>query len=350
MPEWRKDPVVDRWVIIATERAKRPVDFRCPPDELHPGNCPLCVGNEDKTPPEILAFREAESPANRPGWWVRVVPNKFPAVRADERYYSWRDGVYEAMNGIGVHEVIVESTDHEPDLINQTDYQVEEVLWAWRARSLDLRADTRLKYIQIFKNKGRTGGASLEHTHSQLVGIPMVPVDVSQELAGFHEYRRNRGTCVFCDMVQQEIARQERVVMENDRFVCLSPYAARFPFEMWIVPKHHQPDFGQIGEEDVRELAPILRGALGKLDGTVCQPPYNMVLHTAPINVGGEIFYHWHFEILPRLTILAGYELGTGYFINPTPPELAAEALRETAVPAPHQIPTTFKEEVLRYV
>jgi UDPglucose--hexose-1-phosphate uridylyltransferase len=350
MPEWRKDPVVDRWVIIATERAKRPTDFRCPPDEPNPGNCPLCVGNEDKTPPEVLAFRENGSPPNARGWWVRVVPNKFPAVRADERQYSWREGIYEAMNGIGVHEVIVESTAHEPDLVNQTEWQIQEVLWAWRARSLELRADTRLKYIQIFKNKGRTAGASLEHTHSQLLGIPMVPVDVSQELAGFHDYRKNRGTCVLCDMVRQETTRPDRVVMENDRFVCFSPFAARFPFEMWVVPKYHQPDFGQIGEEDIRDLAPILRGALVKLAATVCQPPYNMVLHTAPVNVGGEIFYHWHFEILPRLTIIAGYELGTGYYINPTPPELAAEVLREAGVPLPHQIPTPFAEEARRYV
>lgn len=350
MPEWRKDPILDRWVVIATERAKRPTDFLCSPDQLDPGNCPLCVGNEAKTPPEILAFRPADTPPNQPGWWIRVVPNKFPAVRSDERHYSWRDGIYEAMNGIGVHEVIVESTDHEPDMIDQTDQQVEEVLWAWRARSIDLRADTRLKYIQIFKNKGRIGGASLEHTHSQLVGLPLVPVDITQELAGFHEYRQHQGTCAYCDMVQQELFHQERVVMENDRFVCITPFAARFPFEMWIVPKYHQSDFDQIGEDDIRDLAPVLRGSLVKLAGTVCRPPYNLVLHTAPINVGGEIFYHWHFEILPRLTIMAGFELGTGYFINPTPPELAAEALREAVVPAPHQIQTSFAEGVPRYV
>lgn len=349
MPEWRKDPVMDRWVIIATERAKRPHDFRCAPEELNPGNCPLCEGNEDQTPPEVLAFREANTPADQPGWWVRVVPNKFPAVRPDEWHHAWQDGIYETMNGFGVHEVIIESTDHEPGLINQTDWQVEEILWAWRSRFLGLRADTRLKYIQIFKNKGRTGGASLEHTHSQLVAVPLVPAEIAQELAGLHDYRKNRGTCAFCDMVQQETARQDRVVLENERFVCFTPYASRFPFEMWILPKQHQADFSQIGEADIRKLAPVLRGALAKLAGTVCDPPYNMVLHTAPVNVGGDIFYHWHIEILPRLTIIAGYELGTGYYINPTPPEIAAASLRETAVLAPHQI-HALAEEVPRYV
>jgi len=267
------------------------------------------------------------------------VPNKFPAVRPDEGHYAWQDGIYEGMNGIGVHEVIVESTDHEPDLVNQTDRQVEEVLWAWRARSLALRHDTRLKYVQIFKNKGRTGGASLEHTHSQLIAIPMVPADVAEELAGLHEYRRHRNACAYCDMVRQELSGRDRVVLESERFVCLVPFAARYPFEMWILPKEHQADFAQIGEECIRDLAPVLRGALLRLSEAVCRPPYNLVLHTSPINVGGEVFYHWHFEILPRLTITAGYELGTGYFINPTPPELAAGALRdalEEAFTPPH--------------
>lgn len=350
MPEWRKDPVVNRWVIIATERAKRPHDFRCPPEQLNPGDCPLCVGNEDKTPPEVLAFREADTPANQPGWWIRVVPNKFPAVRPDEGHYAWHDGIYEAMNGIGVHEVIVESTDHEPDLVNQSDKQVEEVLWAWRARSLDLRHDTRLKYVQIFKNKGRTGGASLEHTHSQLIAIPMVPADVAEELAGLHEYRRHRNTCAYCDMVHQELSSRDRVVLESDRFVCLVPFAARYPFEMWILPKEHQADFAQVGEADIRDLAPLLRGALVRLSEAVCRPPYNLVLHTSPINVGGEVFYHWHFEIMPRLTITAGYELGTGYFINPTPPELAAEALRDAVEEHLPSQTHTIPEEVPTYV
>ncbi|MDI6709720.1 MAG: galactose-1-phosphate uridylyltransferase [Bacillota bacterium] len=350
MPEWRKDPVVNRWVVIATERAKRPTDYRCTVDELNPQACPLCVGHEGQTPPEILAFREPGTAADREGWWVRVVPNKFPAVRADERLFSWWDGVYEAMNGVGAHEVIVETTEHVNSLATQSDKQVEEVVWAWRARLLDLRKDSRLKYILIFKNKGRVGGASLEHAHSQLIATPMVPVDIAQEVTGAEEYRRQKGTCVYCDVIAQETAQDQRVVIDGERFISLAPFASRFPFEMWILPKRHQPDFGQIVEEDVRDLARILRSSLGKLAATVCDPPYNILLHTAPVNVEDTGHYHWHLEILPRLTVMAGFELGTGYFINPTPPELAARALRDASAVAPHMAAAEAGREARPYV
>ncbi|MEW6726319.1 galactose-1-phosphate uridylyltransferase [Desulforudis sp. 1088] len=349
MPEWRKDPVVDRWIVIATERAKRPTDFRCTPDELNPQSCPLCVGNEEMTPPEILAFREQETAPNSKGWWIRVVPNKFPAVRADEHPSSWWEGIYEVMNGVGAHEVIVETTDHTNNLITQSDKQVEEIIWAWRARSLDLRNDSRLKYICIFKNKGRTAGASLEHAHSQLIATPMVPVDIKQELAGTEAYRAAKGTCVFCDMIHQELAQGQRIVIDSRHFVSIAPYASRFPFEMTILPKQHKHDFGQIVEDEVRDLAQVLRASLAKLAATVCDPPFNMVIHTAPVNAGDASYYHWHIEIMPRLTIMAGFELGTGYFINPTPPELAARALRDAPVVAPH-IAEAAAKEVPRYV
>ncbi|MBO8128723.1 MAG: galactose-1-phosphate uridylyltransferase [Peptococcaceae bacterium] len=345
MPEWRKDPVVERWVVIATERSKRPTDFKTPPEEVDPLDCPLCVGNEDKTPPEIVAFREPGSKADQPGWWIRVVPNKFPAVRADERYYTWDEGVFQGMNGVGAHEVIVESPDHDTNLAGETDKQVEEVLWAWRERSLDLRKDSRLQYICIFKNKGRTAGASLQHTHSQLIATPMVPETIREEINGVRSYHQRKGSCVYCDMIQQELAQNQRVVIEGERFVSIVPYAARFPFEMWILPKEHQHDFGQIVEADVRDLAPVLRGSLAKLAGTVNDPPYNLALHTSPVNTGEELLYHWHFQLMPRLTIMAGFELGTGYYINPTPPELAARELRDTPIISP-RIVETLREEV----
>lgn len=329
MPEWRKDPIVERWVVIATQRAKRPTDYCCISDKPNPQACPLCVGHEEQTPPEILAFREAGTPANSEGWWVRVIPNKFPAVRSDERLFSWDDGVYQVMNGVGAHEVIVETAVHTNSLVTQTEKQLEEVIWAWRTRSLDLRRDHRLKYILLFKNKGRVGGASLEHAHSQLIATPMVPVDITHELAGTDEYRRQKGSCVYCDIIAQETAQDQRVVIDSERFVSLAPFASRFPFEMWILPKQHMADFGQVVEDDVRDLARVLRLSLAKLAATVCDPPYNIVLHTSPVNAGDFGYYHWHLEILPRLTTMAGFELGTGYYINPTPPEMAARALRD---------------------
>ncbi|MEW5762319.1 MAG: galactose-1-phosphate uridylyltransferase [Bacillota bacterium] len=344
MPEWRKDPVVDRWVVIATDRAKRPTDYKCPVDEKLPQRCPLCPGRENETPPEILAFRRPGSEPNRPGWWVRVVPNKFPAVRIEERPVSWWDGMFQAASGLGAHEVIVEGPEHEDDLANLDEQQVEEVLWAWRARLLDLRGDTRLKYILIFKNKGRTAGASLFHAHSQLLATPMVPAEVGAEIAGVRRYHLQKGSCVYCDMLHQELGRGERVVLAGSRFVALSPFAARFPFETWILPRKHQHDFVLVDEEDIRELARILRQTLQKLQAAICDIPYNMVLHTAPVNTEPEVLYHWHLEILPRLTIMAGFEFGTGYYINPTPPEMAARALRNTEVPVEREPVAGVKE------
>ncbi|MCG9967733.1 galactose-1-phosphate uridylyltransferase [Pelotomaculum terephthalicicum JT] len=330
MSEWRKDPIVDRWVIISTERGKRPNDYKDISENKKTHECPLCVGKENFTPPEIMAYREPGSQNNRPGWWVRVVPNKFPALRVEEESSLSQQGIYMSMNGIGAHELIVESPSHEPGLDTQTEKQVEEVIWAWRERSLDLRKDSRLKYIQIFKNTGPVAGASLEHTHSQLIATPLVPVEVVQELNGAREYSSRHGSCVYCDMVSQEIAEQYRVVVESSNFLSFSPFASRFPFETWIVPKEHQYDFGQIREEMVRDLAGILRTTLRKIAIMIRNIPYNVVLHTAPVNIQEEMHYHWHLEIMPRLTIMAGFELGTGYFINPTPPEMAAQALRDT--------------------
>ncbi|ACX51602.1 galactose-1-phosphate uridylyltransferase [Ammonifex degensii KC4] len=332
MPEWRKDPVVDRWVAVSTERAKRPTDYRPPLERKKQERCPLCVGHEGDTPPEVMAFRHPGSLPDHPGWWVRVVPNKFPACRVEEEDIVRPHGPYQWRCGVGAHEVIVETPEHVPNLVNQSEGQIAEVIWAWRARLLDLRRDTRFKYIQIFKNKGSVAGASLEHTHSQLIALPMVPAEIQAELTGVKVYREEKGSCVFCDLWRYELEAGERVVEESSHFLCFVPYAARFPFEMWLVPKRHKPDFGAIEEGEVCDLAWLLKRTLYRLAQTVFDPPFNLVLHTAPVNVPEPVDYHWHIEILPRLTIMAGFELGTGYYINPTPPEMAAAALREQEV------------------
>lgn len=348
MSEWRKDPIVDRWVIISTERGKRPFDYKEIIEERKAQECPLCEGNEKQTPPEITAYRELGTTRDTSGWWVRVVPNKFPALKIEGELSAYQRGAYQTMNGVGAHEVIVESTSHEPGLDTQTEKQVEEVIWVWRERSLDLRKDTRLKYIQIFKNTGSAAGASLSHTHSQLIATPMVPVDVRQEIEGVKEYSFRYGSCVICDLIGQEISEGERLVIDGGHFLCFSPFASRFPFETWIVPKEHQHDFGQIREEQVRELAHTLKTVLSKMSAMIKNMPYNLVLHTAPVNLQEECHYHWHIEILPRLTLMAGFELGSGYFINPTPPEMAAQSLRETREIYPQQERSIT--EVHRYV
>ncbi len=334
MPEWRKDPVLDRWVVIATERGKRPNDFKVPRDEKKGGDCPLCEHHEWQTPPEVLAYRDRESARDRPGWWVRVVPNKFPAVRIEGRDEIRQLGLYCVMNGVGAHEVVVESPDHGRALEDMNGYQVQEVIRAWRDRSMDLRRDARLKYIQVFKNHGNTAGASLEHPHSQIIATPLVPVEIERKLEGLTRYARRTGRCILCEMIVQEIQEQNRVVVETGKFISIAPFASRFPFETWIIPRDHQQDFGFIREDQVADLSAVLRTTLKKLTAALNRPPYNLVISTAPVNTGREdlIHFHWHLEILPRLTIAAGFELGTGYYINPTPPEMAASDLRETVV------------------
>ena len=329
MPEWRKDPVVDRWVVIATERSKRPSDFKLAGVERKGEECSLCSGREHDTPPEVMAFRQMDTPSNAPGWWVRVVPNKFPAVRIEARPEIYRQGIYEAMEGLGAHEVVVEAPDHVDNLEDQSERQIEEILWAWRERLLDLRRNSRLKYIQVFKNFGQTAGASLEHAHSQIIAVPMVPADVRMEMEGTRRYQQATGRCVFCDILEQEQQEQQRIIVQGENFVALAPFASRFPFETWIIPRIHQYDFVHLNKEQASELAWVLRAILCKLAVLLQKPPYNIVLHTVPVNEPEAPYYHWRLEILPRLTIIAGFELGTGYYINPTPPELAARCLRE---------------------
>ncbi|HUI41799.1 MAG TPA: galactose-1-phosphate uridylyltransferase [Terriglobia bacterium] len=332
MPELRKDPVVGRWVIIATDRAKRPTDFIREKVLIRgSGFCPFCYGNESKTPPEILAYRNDGSRHDEPGWSLRVVPNKFPALGIEGTLNRQGDGIYDKMNGIGAHEVIVETPDHWATLATLPAAQVESVLWAYRDRILDLKKDHRLKYVLIFKNHGEAAGASLEHTHSQLIALPVVPKRVLEEVQGARDYYGFKERCVFCDMILQEASNGVRLVAENDEFVALSPFAPRFPFELWIVPKVHQSAFEESSKREFEQLASLLKDMLGRLEAVLDHPAYNYVIHTSPVPEGQNDFYHWHLEIMPKLTKLAGFEWGTGFYINPTPPEEAAKFLREAA-------------------
>jgi UDPglucose--hexose-1-phosphate uridylyltransferase len=332
LPEWRKDPIHDRWVVIATERGKRPSDFLVPDEKKKGSECPLCAWHEFETPPEVLAYREYGSGRDKPGWWVRVVSNKFPAVRIEGQAGAKDFGLYQVMDGLGAHEVVVETPEHESSLEDLNEYQVQEVIKAWRDRSLDLRKDDRFRYIQIFKNYGNTAGASLEHAHSQIIAIPMVPGIIEKKLNALAAHAKKTGRCILCDMVNQELHEQNRIVIENSSFISMENFASRFPFETWIIPREHQPDYGFLREAQVADLAFVLRATLKKLSVALRRPPFNMVINTAPVNISSDklAHFHWHIEIIPRLTMPAGFELGTGFFINPTPPEMAAADLRDT--------------------
>lgn len=332
MPELRKDPVIGRWVIIATERRKRPTDFGVKAEAcvLDTTTCPFCEGNEAKTPPEIIAFRNG-SPPNSPGWEVRVIPNKFPALAIEGDLSRRGDGMFDMMNGVGAHEVIVETPKHSCNFDEMEQRQVEQVMWAYRERIIDLKKDPRLQYILIFKNKGRDAGASLEHTHSQLIALPIVPKRVSEELKGSREYFNFKERCVFCDIIRQEIQDGSRVVAENQDFIILSPYAPKSPYETWILPKQHQSSFEMVRPDQMPQLAQMLHRLMLKMAAVLGNPPYNYMIHTAPLHQDPPHF-HWHIEIMPKLTQVAGFEWGSGFYINPAPPEDAAQELRAANV------------------
>ena len=324
MPELRRDPVAGRWVIIASERAKRPDDYS---GEIPPAArnlpCAFCAGNETMTPQEIMAVRSGGS------WRARVVANKFPALMVEGDLSKRGDGMYDLMNGVGAHEVFIESPRHEVSITGLSDGDVRDVLWLYKQRLLDLRNDFRLVYGLVFKNVRDKAGASMEHTHSQLIATPIVPLQVEQEIRRCSEYFDYRGRCLLCDMVMQEMQSGARMVMDTPNFIAFEPFAARFPFETHLMPKRHMSHFEATDDALLPELARVLRMSIAKIEAALNQPPYNYLIHTSPLNVRSLDHYHWHFEIIPRITRVAGFEWGSGFYINTVPPEQAASFLRE---------------------
>jgi UDPglucose--hexose-1-phosphate uridylyltransferase len=334
LPELRKDPITGRWVIIATDRAKRPSDFVRDKVEIRgSGFCPFCTGNEAKTPPEIIAYRSDGSTRNAPGWSLRVVANKFPALGIEGSLNRQGEGLYDKMSGVGAHEVIIETPDHQQTLAMLSPQRIEDVLWAYRDRILDLKKDRRFKYIMIFKNHGEAAGASLEHTHSQLIALPVVPKRVREETDGARQYFSFKERCIFCDIIRQESESGIRVIADTPAFIAVAPFAPRFPFEIWIMPRIHQSAFEDSQKQEFEQLSVMLKDMLMRLDKVLDHPAYNYIIHTSPIPESPNEHYHWHLEIMPKLTKIAGFEWGTGFHINPTPPEESAKFLRDVAAP-----------------
>jgi UDPglucose--hexose-1-phosphate uridylyltransferase len=332
MPELRKDPVVGRWVIISTERARRPSDFAGQPVTPAGGPCVFCEGHEAGTPPEILAGRPGGAAPNGPGWTWRVVPNRFPALRIEGELEPAGDGVFDRMNGVGAHEVVIETPEHGASFATLSTDALADVLRAYRERLADLKKDPRFQYVLIFKNHGESAGASLEHPHSQLIATPIIPVMVAEELAGAARYWELKERCVWCDVLRQEARSGRRVVLEVDGFVALAPFAPRFPFETWVLPARHRAAFEESDPAELRALAALLGEFFRRMGRVLGDPPFNFMLHTAPLRAPELPSFHWHLEIIPKLTRVAGFEWGSGFFINPMPPEDAAEALRAGGV------------------
>lgn len=329
MSEMRCDSIVGRWMVVDTDHLKKPGDF---PQEQHKSSrratCQFCPGKENFTPHEVDALRPQGGHANTPGWLVRTVPNKFPALthHGDVDKEAW--GMFDLMSGVGEHEVVIETPDHEKELADLSVEEIGLVLAQYVRRSRELAKDKRYKYVCIFKNFGFSAGATIEHAHSQIIALPMVPKTVLEELRGAGAYYAAKKRCVFCDVIEQEYADRERIVCENNSFLAFCPFAPRYAFETWIIPKSHSASFADL-DGTLSDLSSHLRDVLGRMRKVLANPAYNFYIHTAPIAYGRPQEYHWHIEIIPKLTRSIGFEWGTGLHIVPTFPHDAARYLRE---------------------
>ncbi|NIO48307.1 MAG: DUF4931 domain-containing protein [Candidatus Aminicenantes bacterium] len=339
MPELRYDPLQHRWVIIATERGARPSDLQDTTKYNHIEHCPFDEGNESSTPPEIWAIREPNSPHNSPGWKVRVVPNKYPALNIGPEGKRIGVGYYDMIEGTGAHEVIIETPRHDLSMADLPPDHIKLVLLAYRERLRDLYKDPRFKYVLIFKNHGKRAGASLAHPHSQLIATPIVPRNISIKLDAAKQHYERKERCLICDLIQQEINTGSRIIFSENGFIAVAPYASRFPFEVFIAPVNHNCSFTAVADEELDRFSHILKKILLRLKSVLQDPPHNFVLNTSPNIEAKPKFsdqwvtlnydYHWHFEIIPRLVRIAGFEWGSGFYINPSTPEMAAQYLRE---------------------
>lgn len=321
-PQLRRDPIVDRCTLIAPARAGRPGSFRPPAELPHDEDCPFCEGREPRTPPEITALRPDGSPPNSPGWRVRVIPNRFPAV-SENGGDSADDGIYSCGPGRGAHELLIDCPQHEPALTALPVEHIATLLRMCRDRVKALHE--RFAYAQLFKNYGLAAGASLVHAHTQIIAVDATPSTVRAELAAVARHRRETDRCLFCELIERETEAGSRTIVAGPHVVAFAAYAGRFPYESWILPRKHETRFEAASDTVIAELGATLRRVIAELEIAAGRPAYNLVLHTAPVGCDD---FHWHVEILPRLTGVAGFEWGSGTFINPLPPEEAAKRLR----------------------
>jgi UDPglucose--hexose-1-phosphate uridylyltransferase len=336
MAEFRRDLISGKWVIIATERAKRPEDFtnekrvETKPDS---GPCIFCPGQEGSTPGELLAYGDKDRSPNSSGWKVRVFPNKFPALQPGSKFAITNREIYKVAEAVGFHEIIV-SADHNKPPALMTDSELEMVLRAYQERFLVYCANDLIKYVLIIYNHGPEAGASIQHPHSQLFAIPIISNDLQLELDNTSKFFGQRGICPFCKIIENEVgpARGRRVIFQNDSFIALAPFAARSPFEVWILPRRHNPFFQIVDYQERLQLSECLRVVLKKFYQGLNNPPFNYYIQSAPCDGGDYNYYHWHLEILPRLTKHAGFEYGTGTIINVVDPDQAAAFLREVKI------------------
>jgi UDPglucose--hexose-1-phosphate uridylyltransferase len=331
MSELRQNLISREWVIIATERAKRPDQFTrlkeprmLPP---HVPECPFCIGNEEKNTPGETYRHSDEN-----GWKVRVVPNRYPALASLGERVRTVEGIYRTMTGVGIHEVIIEHPRHNMTTALMSRYEVADILRAYRSRYREIRKDPRIECIIIFKNHGESAGASLEHPHSQLVATPIVPAQVRDRIQDAIHFMDDTGECVFCSMLKQELAARERIVFDSEHFIAFVPYAALSPFHLWLFPKRHSSSFDDSTDPEIDDLALNLKTVLAKLYHGLGNPNFNYCIRSVPTDEQQTDYFHWYLAIIPKVSQTAGLELGSGIFVNTALPEASAKFLREVKI------------------
>jgi UDPglucose--hexose-1-phosphate uridylyltransferase len=336
MTELRRDPITGRWVIINAQEHEHLLDLRPVNHDDNEDDCPFCEGHEDHTSEEIYAIRREETEPNAPGWYVRCIPNINPVLTENLDLGRRGVGLFDMMNNVGVHEVIIESPLHKSDYHDYQPAQMRHILVTYRQRIVELKKNEHLKYVLVFKNRGkRAGSLHISHAHSQVIATPVVPIRLKMELNGTRKYFQMKERCIFCDVIRQELKDDVRVIEQNESFLALIPFASRFPYECAILPKRHMAQYDQIEEQELDDLSALFQRTFRRLHQVLNDPPYNCVLHDAPNTVPKkgawktiQKDYHWHFEIIPRTMRTAGFEWGTGFHINPVSPERVAEDLK----------------------
>jgi len=329
MPEFRQNMATKEWVILAPERGKRPSDFR---DESsgkkslpeYDPDCPFCIGNEKNTLEPSYVYPEEGD------WKVRVVPNKYAALQPNLSPVRSHTGQFRSAKGFGIADVVIEHPQHNTTLALLQLTEIGNVIRAYQSRQIEISRNENINLVTIFRNHGARAGTSLEHPHSQIIATPIVPPHVRYPMEQAVQYYDNFGRCVYCEMVDEELNQKERILEETDNFVAFCPYASRSPFECRIYPKRHMPSFMNLGnEEEQNELAWILREVLRKIHFGLNNPDYNYIIRSAPIGDEDARYLHWYMVIIPKITISAGFEIGSGIYINTVPPEEAAPFLRD---------------------
>jgi UDPglucose--hexose-1-phosphate uridylyltransferase len=326
MAEFRRDPVIGRWVIIDSGRNFSQDVAHSAPEDHDPKNCPFCAGNEAVAKNEIYSVR---NDADKSKWSLRVIPNNKPILKVEGSLGREACGMYDRMNGIGAHEIVIETPDHYQKPHELEVKQIANIFTAFKNRMNDLKRDTRLEYILLFKNYGKHTNTKNLHNHSQLIATPIIPKRVWEEILGAKKFFEYKERCVFCDMISQETSLGLRTVFENEKFLAFCPYASRYPFEMCVLPKKHSSDFVSLSDADALSLAEVMQFVYKRLFEILDNPSFSFLVHSAPLKNSNLEHYHWHIEVIPKLTHTSGFEWGTGLYINPVLPEEAAKFLRE---------------------